>query len=734
MWLLRWGIVAVASFFLFALPAMAQRERAQLWCEEGGQTVTTNGIVSSTKVQKSYPSCTVTVFDNGTNNLTQLCSDAACTTQLINPFTSTATGYITFFAQTEPHIVDVQQTGAGLPTAITTRGLELCDIFTCLGGGGGGGGTVAGTPPHIAKFTSATAVGNSVGQDDGTTPVSWPLGVSLETNALFTRKTNNATMGTTLNLLVARDSAGNAINAQPTDTNNLIGICGVGIGTACGTSGNASIAYSGEFPCVFDNQTAFNDWVVLGSASQCHDIGAIEPPGVQNIGRVASVNGGVGTLAIVDLGLPDVTGAASAGNGVVGPCNSFAGPLAYYTAIQTLTCDALLTTDGAGGLSGKSVTLTGANAGFIAFGQGATPTFCPTGAPNCVPVNSSAWHGPTTVTTAFDTAVPSAPGTVGQALVIATAPDGTHITTAWSSVGAGNVTSFSSGNLSPLFTTSVATATTTPALSFTLSTAAANTVFGNDTGSTAAPHFFTTPFAQCAATSTMSCFFDDFFYGENGTNTTTNGTRFGPWVFLNQGVANCSFAPMDNSLTVTTYPGQGLLTNTTGGPGDCYFIMGGNDNAQGAMLDPRLQTFKLYALIGNRGATGLGTEGQIRFGLFNDRGTQNDSNYVWFQADSTGTNANWFCRQADQVSGASQVDSGIVSGHTSNSSPHLLEIDASATSTVVYKIDGVQVCAGLTTNLPNGRTFALGVEAQPNGSGTGAIDIDYVRLDLTVSR
>ncbi len=59
--------------------------------------------------------------------------------------------------------------------------------------------------------------------------------------------------------------------------------------------------------------------------------------------------------------------------------------------------------------------------------------------------------------------------------------------------GSGTVTSFSAGALSPLFTTSVATATTTPALTFTLSTAAANTVFGNATGSTAAPGYTTAP-------------------------------------------------------------------------------------------------------------------------------------------------------------------------------------------------------------------------------------------------
>src|SRR5882724_5984310 len=520
MWLLRWGIVAVASFILFALPAMAQRERAQLWCEQGGQTVTTNGIVSSTKVQKSYPSCTVTVYDNATSNLTAICSDAACTTPLANPFTSTATGYITFFAQTEPHIVDVQQSGAGLVTPLTIRGLELCDIFTCLGGGGGGGG-VAGTPPHVAKFTSATTVGDSVGQDNGTDPTTWPLGLSLVTNALFTVKVNNASTGTTLNLLVARDVNGNAINAQPTDTNNLIGIAGVG----AGITSNVSIAYSGEFACTFDNQTAIANWVILGSGSQCHDAGATEPAGVQNIGRVATVNAGAGTTATVDLGLPDVTGLQSSGNGIVGPCLTFPGPIAYYTAIQTITCDTFATLDGAGNYTGKSATYSGAAAGFVAFGQGAAPTLS---------VSNSAYvYAPATVTTAFGTALPAAPGTAGQAIVIDTVPDATHITLKYGSVGAGNVTSFSSGNLSPLFTTSVATATTTPALSFTLSTAAANTVYGNDTGSTAAPHFFANPFAQCAPTSTMSCFFDEMLYGQNGTTSTTNGTRYGPWVFLN---------------------------------------------------------------------------------------------------------------------------------------------------------------------------------------------------------
>ena len=78
-------------------------------------------------------------------------------------------------------------------------------------------------------------------------------------------------------------------------------------------------------------------------------------------------------------------------------------------------------------------------------------------------------------------------GTTGQVLAKI---DGVDYNTQWVA-GGGTVTSFSAGDLSPLFTTSEATATTTPALSFTLTNAGANTYFGNATGSTTAPSYTT---------------------------------------------------------------------------------------------------------------------------------------------------------------------------------------------------------------------------------------------------
>lgn len=60
-----------------------------------------------------------------------------------------------------------------------------------------------------------------------------------------------------------------------------------------------------------------------------------------------------------------------------------------------------------------------------------------------------------------------------------------------SGVGSGTVTNFSAGNLSPLFTTSVTSPTTTPALAFTLTPTVNNSFLGNFSGSTAVPKFWT---------------------------------------------------------------------------------------------------------------------------------------------------------------------------------------------------------------------------------------------------
>lgn len=104
------------------------------------------------------------------------------------------------------------------------------------------------------------------------------------------------------------------------------------------------------------------------------------------------------------------------------------GTIPYYPANGiTAVGDPNLTTDGAGHLQAVNATFVGAGtAGFAGFGQGTVPSLANS--------HTAYLYAATSVATSFGTMLPSSPGTVGQALVIATAPDGTHITTSWSGV------------------------------------------------------------------------------------------------------------------------------------------------------------------------------------------------------------------------------------------------------------------------------------------------------------
>lgn len=95
--------------------------------------------------------------------------------------------------------------------------------------------------------------------------------------------------------------------------------------------------------------------------------------------------------------------------------------------------------------------------------------------------------------------------------------------------GSGTVTSFNAGNLSPLFISSVANSATTPALTFSLSNAAANTVFGNNTGSPTAPAYFgfIPPITKAAVASNWLTGFDStagLFTASQPTYSDISGT------------------------------------------------------------------------------------------------------------------------------------------------------------------------------------------------------------------
>lgn len=148
----------------FVVSAQAQeRNKAQGFCEQGGQTVSSGGVTSSTKVQRTYTGCTVTVFNAGTAVLATIYSDSAGTPKA-NPFTADAsTGAWFFYGLVGEY--DVQFSGVGISPTFT-RGDWIIPSASA-GGGGAVGGT--GTLNFIPRWTSTTNIGDSVMSQSGTT-------------------------------------------------------------------------------------------------------------------------------------------------------------------------------------------------------------------------------------------------------------------------------------------------------------------------------------------------------------------------------------------------------------------------------------------------------------------------------------------------------------------------------------------------------------------------------------
>ncbi len=145
-------------FVLLPLSVHGQTlSHVQKFCEVGGQTVNTQGLNSATHVQRSFPSCTVTVYISGTTSKPPIYSDNLATpTVLADPFTANVDGSFGFWA-TQGFCYDVVtsggNTGDQFPSPFTYANL-------CLGTGGGGGSSNLNCPAalngSIVAMTDAT--------------------------------------------------------------------------------------------------------------------------------------------------------------------------------------------------------------------------------------------------------------------------------------------------------------------------------------------------------------------------------------------------------------------------------------------------------------------------------------------------------------------------------------------------------------------------------------------------
>lgn len=95
-------------------------EKFQGFVEQGGHAVSTAGFQSTTKVQRSFPSATVTVYLPGTTTLATIYADSASTAKA-NPFTADTRGFWFFWASSTSY--DVTFSGGGIPTPYTLANL-----------------------------------------------------------------------------------------------------------------------------------------------------------------------------------------------------------------------------------------------------------------------------------------------------------------------------------------------------------------------------------------------------------------------------------------------------------------------------------------------------------------------------------------------------------------------------------------------------------------------------------
>lgn len=92
------------------------RQKLDGFCEQGNKTVTTSGLTSTTKVQQSYPSCTVTIYLAGTVTPATLYSDNAGTPKA-NPLTADTNGY--WFAYADNGRYDKRYSSGGIASPFT---------------------------------------------------------------------------------------------------------------------------------------------------------------------------------------------------------------------------------------------------------------------------------------------------------------------------------------------------------------------------------------------------------------------------------------------------------------------------------------------------------------------------------------------------------------------------------------------------------------------------------------
>ncbi|KUJ54631.1 beta strand repeat-containing protein [Chryseobacterium aquaticum] len=268
-----------------------------------------------------------------------------------------------------------------------------------------------------------------------------------------------------------------------------------------------------------------------------------------------------------------------------------------------------------------------------------------------------------------------------------------------SSGGSGTVTNFSAGDLSPLFTTTEATTTTTPALSFTLTNAGANTFFGNTTGSATAPSYNTASNLSSVAGSASATSPVTISGGNNalvnvaGATVAVNNTA--PLWNANQLNGNSVANTTPTNGQVLTYNGTSWVPSTVATASVDWHVIGNADSEISTATETLDAAVVSTNYLGTKGLTDdlvIATAGKTHAvidvtGTFTGGG--NDaSSLSWGKGNILDTNTNTIALGRDNTASG---DFSMAIGRNN-----------SATSTAAIAIGGQAVTgAGAGTIIPN---------------------------------
>lgn len=291
----------LALFILLAVSAFA-RPNYSSWCQLGNRTVSVPGqLPSTTRVQQSFPSCTVTVRDS-MGNIASIFSDNVGTV-LANPFVATASGLWNFYADADHY--SVQLSGGGIPAPFTilvtlsadTSGINSLNGLTAAtqtfaaGTSGSDFGISSATATHTFNLPTASASNRGA-----LSSADWSTFNGKQDALMFTSPLMNTAGTVALTLPITIAQGGHGQTTQTTGFNALSPLTTKGDIVVHDGTNNVRLAVGGDTQCLSaaSGQPTGLLWTTCG-------VGTVTHTGALVTGRMVVGNGTAdvtqGTLA-----------------------------------------------------------------------------------------------------------------------------------------------------------------------------------------------------------------------------------------------------------------------------------------------------------------------------------------------------------------------------------------------------------------------------------------------------